>query len=198
MDTAQPEVIEPAEDLFRLPPLVTPEEFAAWTGGKIPADDPRVGPLLAGASAGIRRYCGWHIGPVLRETLTGDGPGGSLLLLPTGKLRAVLSASNAGRPVNIDAIDASEAGMLELRSGSWSGRLGSVAVRLEHGYHLQELADVGQIVKQVTANAIASPMGATREQAGTVSISWASTAPNVSGGLSLLQRDLEVLAPFKI
>lgn len=192
------ELVEPAENLFRLPPLVTAQEFAEWTGGKVAAEDPRVLPLLNGASAGIRRYCGWHLGPVLRETLTGDGPGGSLLLLPTGKLRAVLSASNAGQPVDAAAIDASESGMLELRSGSWSGRLGSVAVRLEHGYHLHELPDVAQIVKQVTANAIASPMGATREQAGTVSISWASTAPNVAGGLSLLQRDLEVLAPFKI
>ncbi|WNM69457.1 head-to-tail adaptor [Arthrobacter phage Ruchi] len=191
-------IIEPEDGAFRLPPLVTPEEFAAWTGGKIAANDPRVEPLLRGASAGIRRYCGWHVAPVLEETLDGDGPGGRLLILPTGRLLSVVSVDNGGEAVDAGAVDKSKSGMLELRSGSWSSRLGAVSVRVRHGWDLADVADVGQIIKQVTANALASPMGATREQAGQVSISWATTAPGVSGGLSLLERDLAVLAPFKI
>lgn len=192
-------VIEPDGAAFRLPPLVTPEEFSAWTGGKVPPGDPRLVPLLAGASAGVRRWCGWHIAPVLEETLTGDGPAGRLLLLPTGRLLSVLSGSNAGAAVDVDALDFSRAGMVELSGGgSWSGRLGAVSLRVRHGYDVADVADVAQIIKQVTANALASPMGATREQAGTVSVAWATTAPGVSGGLSLLQRDLDVLAAFKI
>jgi hypothetical protein len=192
------EIIEPDPDAFRLPPLVTAEEFAAWTGGKVPAADPRVAPLLAGASAGVRRWCGWHIAPVLEETLTGDGPGGSLLLLPTGRLLEVLSATNAGTDVDVSGLDFSRYGMVELRDGSWGSRLGSVSLRVRHGHDLADVAEVAQIVKQVTANALASPMGATREQAGTVSVSWATTAPGVSGGLSLLQRDFDVLAAYRI
>lgn len=191
-------IIEPLPDAFRLPPLVTAEEFATWTGGKVPANDPRLEPLLAGASAGIRRWCGWHIAPVLEETLTGDGPGGRLLLLPTGRLLEVVSVDNAGVSVDPDAVDKSRSGMVELRGGAWSSRLGSVTVRVRHGYDLADVGDVGQIIKQVTANALASPMGATREQAGQVSISWATTAPGVSGGLSLLQRDLDLLTAFQI
>ncbi|UXE05156.1 head-to-tail adaptor [Arthrobacter phage Jamun] len=191
-------IIEPEDGAFRLPPLVTPEEFAAWTGGKIAANDPRVEPLLRGASAGIRRYCGWHVAPVLEETLDGDGPGGRLLILPTGRLLSVVSVDNGGEAVDVADVDKSKSGMLELRSGAWSSRLGAVSVRVRHGWDLADVADVGQIIKQVTANALASPMGATREQAGQVSISWATTAPGVSGGLSLLERDLAVLAPFKI
>jgi hypothetical protein len=186
-------------DAFRLPPLVTPEEFSAWTKGKVSADDPRVGPLLSGASAGVRRWAGWHIAPVLEETLTGDGPGGQLLLLPTGRLLEILSATDAGEAVDVSTLDFSRHGMVARTGGyGWSNRFGSVSVRVRHGYDVADVPDLAQIVKQVTANALASPMGATREQAGTVSVAWATTAPGVSGGLSLLQRDLDVLAAFKI
>lgn len=191
-------IIEPAVGAFRWPSFVTPAEFSAWTNGKVPEADPRLAPLLAGASAGIRRYVGWHLAPVVEETLVGDGPGGSILLLPTGRLLSVLSVDNGGDLVDVARVDFSAAGMLGLWSGWWTSRYGGVSVRVRHGYDLADVEDVKQIVKQVTANALASPMGATREQAGTVSISWATTAPGVSGGLSLLQRDLEVLAPFKI
>lgn len=192
------QVIEPAVDAFRLPSFVTASEFAEWTGGKISASDPRVEPLLAGASAGLRKFAGWHIAPVLEETLVGDGPGGRLLVLPTGRLLSVVSVDNGGETVDITTVDSSKLGMLELRSGWWSSRFGAVSVRVQHGYDLADVEDIRQIVKQVTSNALSSPMGATREQAGTVSISWATTAPGVSGGLSLLQRDLEVLAAYKI
>ncbi|ALY08855.1 head-to-tail adaptor [Arthrobacter phage Galaxy] len=191
-------IVEPEDGAFRLPPLVTPEEFSAWTNGKIAANDPRVEPLLRGASAGVRRYCGWHIAPVLEETLDGDGPGGRLLILPTGRLLKLLTVDNGGEAVDPAAVDKSKSGMLELRAGAWSSRLGSVSVRVRHGYDVADVADVAQIIKQVTANALASPMGATREQAGQVSISWATTAPGVSGGLTLLERDLAVLSAFKI
>lgn len=191
-------IVEPAGDVFRLPPLVTPAEFAAWTKGKVAETDPRVPPLLAGASAAVRNWCRWHIAPVLEETLTGDGGGGRLLLLPTGRLVSVLSVDNGGEAVDAGLVDFSRHGMLELSAGSFSSRLGSVAVRVRHGFDLAEVPDVAQIVKQVTANALASPMGATREQAGQVSVSWATTAPGVSGGLSLLARDLDVLAAYRI
>ncbi|MFJ4168382.1 hypothetical protein ACIPY3_02615 [Paenarthrobacter sp. NPDC089714] len=191
-------IIEPDEEVFRLPAFVTAAEFSAWTNGKVAAADPRLEPLLKGASAGLRRYAGWHIAPVLEETLVGDGPGGRLLLLPTGRLLSVVSVDNGGTVMDPAVVDASKAGMLELRDGWWTSRLGAVSVRVRHGFDLADAEDVRQIVKQVVANALSSPMGATREQAGTVSISWATTAPGVSGGLSLLQRDLDVLAPFKI
>lgn len=191
-------IIEPDEAAFALPPIVSAEGFSAWTKGQVPATDARVLPLLKGASAGIRRWCGWHVAPVLEETLSGDGPGSSHIVLPTGRLLDVLTASNAGDPVDVAGLDWSRHGIVERRELCWSARLGSVEIRVRHGYDLAEVPDVAQIVKQVTANALASPMGATREQAGTVSISWATTAPGVSGGLSLLQRDLETLAPFRI
>jgi len=191
-------IIAPSADAFEMPPLVTAEAFAEWTQGKIEAADPRVEPLLKGASAGIRRWCGWHIAPVLEETLVGDGPGSYRAVLPTKRLRDVLEIRNAGHLVDVTQVDFSAHGIIDWRGGHFTDRLGQLQVLVRHGYDLTEVEDVAQVVRQVVANALASPMGATREQAGAVSISWATTAPGVSGGLSLLQRDLDVLAPFRI
>jgi hypothetical protein len=41
-------------------------------------------------------------------------------------------------------------------------------------------------------------MGATREQAGIYAASWATTAPGVSGGMSLLARDTAVLDTYRL
>jgi hypothetical protein len=101
--------------------------------------------------------------------------------------------------VDVAGLDFSQNGMVELRDfRTWAPRFGGVSLRVRHGSDLADVPDLQAIVKQVTANALASPMGATREQAGTVSVAWSTTAPGVSGGLSLLQRDLELLAAFKI
>jgi hypothetical protein len=119
--------------------------------------------------------------------------------LPTGRLLEILTATDAGTDVDVSTLDFSRHGMVSRRDAyGWTNRFGAVSVRVRHGFDLADVPDVAQIVKQVTANALASPMGATREQAGTVSVAWATTAPGVSGGLSLLQRDLDVLAAFKI
>lgn len=191
-------VVGPAGDAFRLPPFVTPWEFAEWTGGKVSAVDPRVEPLLLGASAGIRRLCGWHIAPVLEQTFTLDGTGSRLLILPTMRLSAVLSLSNAGTTVDdLTTVDFSEHGMVTWGGGCFTSRYGQIVARIRHGFDVLDVPDVVQIVKQLTANALSSPMGATREQAGALAVSWATTAPGVSGGVSLLERDLALLAPYR-
>lgn len=176
--------------------LVTPEQFSAWTGGRIPADDPRVQDLLMGASAAVRRYCGWHIAPPRTETVTLDGNGGRVIALNTLHMTDVTEVKANGVVVPSDSYDWSALGNIELRGGQWPRRYRAIEVTLTHGY--DEADDVAQIIKQVCAAAISSPMGATREQAGQVSVSWAMTAPNTAGGLSLLRRDLDVLDLYRI
>ena len=53
----------------------------------------------AATVAEVRAYCGWHIAPVVTETLTLDGPGGHLLVLPTLRLVDLLSVTNEGHAV---------------------------------------------------------------------------------------------------
>ncbi len=179
-----------------IPPLLTAADFSAGTNGVISPDDPRLGPLLDGASAAVRRYCGWHVTPVISEDVLLDGTGSSLIIVPTLRLVSVSSASNDGVTVDQTGFDWSPAGLVKLRSGCWSNRYRSVALSISHGF--ESAPDVVQIVQQVVANAISSSMGATREQAGQVSISWSLTAPNVAGGVSLLQRDLDVLNLYRL
>lgn len=177
-----------------LPPLLTTTEFSAGTKGKVSADDPRLPQLIEGASTAIRRYCGWHVTPVVEETITLDGAGGSLLLLPTLNVEDITSVTVNGTALDVAELEWSQKGMV--RRNCWPHKFRSIVVTYRHGF--ETAPDLMQIAQQVVANAISSPLGATSEQAGALSVSWATTAPGVSGGLSLLQRDYAVLDQYKL
>lgn len=187
-----------------MPPagLVTTTQLAAWTQGKVSATDPRLQGLIDGATAAVRRYCGWHIAPEYTETVTLDGPGGALLNLPTLHVTALGPVVELGTPLvpydyntGTGSYEWSKLGSV-LRHGWWTKRYRAVTVTMTHGF--DSAPDVAQIIMQVVAAAVSSPMGATREQAGQVSVSWATTAPGVAGGLSLLERDLAVLDSYRL
>lgn len=178
--------------------LLTPEAFSAGTGGKILPSDPRVGPLIKGATAAIRRYCRWHVSPAMDDTATLDGPGGSLLVLPTLHVVAITSITERTALLE-DDVDYEWSHLGDVRRlgcRNWTDRFRSIAIDYRHGFANAD--DLKLIIQQVVANAIASPMGATREQAGQLSVSWSTTAPGVSGGLSLLERDLAILNSYKL
>ena len=180
-------------------PFATPAQLEEMTRGKIPANHPSVVLLLDGASRALRRRCGWHIGPEEEEELVTDGSGGELLQLRTLHLVDVLEVTEHGRDaVPGDLIEWSETGTLRSPHGHWTHRFRGVTAKVKHGYPLEDLADLTAIVLQVTANALSSPMGATREQSAALAVSWGTTAPGVSGGLSLLQRDLDIVDAYKI
>lgn len=186
--------------VVELPPLLTAAEFSAGTGGKVDATDPRIQPLIDGATAAIRRHCGWHVGPVIEEDVRMDGSGGSVLVVPSMRVVDITGVIEDGRAWTAEEVadlEWSAAGMVRAQAcRHWTSRYRGVTFSLRHGF--DDFADVKQIVQQVVANALSSPMGATREQAGQVSISWSTTAPGVSGGLSLLERDMATLASYKL
>ena len=189
--------------------IVSPAELSAATQGKVLASDPRVQPLLDGATAAIRRWCGWHITPSVTETLVLDGPGGHVLTLPTMYLTTLTSVTEDGVALTpydpatgLGDYEWSELGNVNRVCGYWSEhyhwteRYRGLAVAIVHGY--ATAPDVAQIIMQVCANALASPMGATREQAIGFAASWSATGPGVAGGMSLLERDLAVLATYRL
>lgn len=185
------------------PVLLTPQQFSDNTGGRIAPDDPRVAPLIDGATRGIRRYCGWHVAPEYVETFVLDGPAGVLLQPRTLHIKQVTSITErvyAGEdPVELaDDVDYewSHNGEIRRLTGWWTDRYRAITVVANHGF--EDAPDLVQIVQQVVANACASPLGATREQAGQLSVQWATTAPGVSGGLSLLERDMAILDSYRI
>lgn len=153
--------------------------------------------LIAQVEAAVRSYCGWHIAPSVSETITVDGQGGHVLALPTLHLTAVATVSNGDDDVSADNFDWSESGYLELRCGHWTCRPRGVTAAITHGYE-QAPADVIGVIMQIAARASSSPAGITREQAGSVSFSYALTAPGVSGGVALLEHERTILDHYRL
>lgn len=83
---------------------------------------------LAACSA-VRAYCGWHVAPSVTETVTVDGSGSSVQLLPTLHLTALLSITNAGIPV----FDPEWSDMGAVR-GCWTAKYRGVEASIAHGY----------------------------------------------------------------
>lgn len=191
------EIVEEPAGLTLLPPIATADTVEAWTDGDVTADDPRLELLMRGASDAVRRRAGWHIAPVIRDTvaITDHYGGGRLdVLVPSGRVRAVSAVRVDGRPVSGYAWDESGA--------VWAGHLSSgphrIEVDLEHGFHVSEVPDLASVVVQVAALAVSSPKGATMERAGQVSITWAQTSVGVAGGLALLDRDLAIVDAYRL
>lgn len=176
--------------------FVTAADLAVYSNGKISSADPRVNPALAGVSRAVRRYCGWHIGPSVSETLLLDGPGGRVLDLPSLNVADVASVTQNDTLLDPSSYRWSALGSIKLNTGWWTEDYRAISVVLTHGY--DDFEDVQETVKAIVMRALMSPTGATREQAGQVSVSWAITAPGVSGGLAILEHERAALDSYRI
>lgn len=131
----------------------------------VPTDDQ----ALREASARIRGYCGWHIWPVITETIRVDSIGGRHLLLPTLRVVDVTSVMVDGAEVEVEW---SVSGSLYALSGCLPRRPRSVHVTYEHGFGaVDDLASVAR----AWATGAKSPHGPVAAQAsGPDSVSYAS------------------------
>src|SRR5665647_3190809 len=135
-------------------PIILAAELSAATQGKVLASDPRVQPLLDGATSAIRRWCGWHITPSVTETLVLDGPGGDVLTLPTLYLTALTSVTEDNillteydPATDLGDYEWSELGNVKRVYGHWTERYRGLSVAIVHGY--DDAPDVAQIITQV-------------------------------------------------
>lgn len=103
-----------------------------------------------GVQALIRGYCGWHVAPVITETITVDGPGNDVLCLPTLRLLDLTDVLNDTTPVTPEW---SQAGFA--RRCWWTGKLRGVTATLTHGYEYcpLEVVAVGRRLTQTAATA---------------------------------------------
>lgn len=176
--------------------FATADQLSTYSLRKIAATDPRVPDALAGASRAIRKYCGWHVFPEITETLKLDGPGGRELDLPSMHVTDVASVSQHGDVVDASTYDWSELGGIKLRRGWWTDRYRAIDVTLTHGWN--EVEDIQRVLLAIVTRELSSPSGATREQAGQVSVSWAITSQGASGGLAVLSNEYAVLDAYRI
>lgn len=93
--------------------------------------------ISKGAQTAIRAYCGWHIAPVITETLVLDGTGTRSFQLPTLRLLEVTSLEVDGSAV-VDP-EFSRAGIVRVRS---TERFRTILVTFRHGFESSEVADI--------------------------------------------------------
>lgn len=189
-------IVAPVVEGDLLPPLVTPLSLVADSGGQLKASDPRLQAACEAASAAVRRYCRWHVAPLIEDTILIDGNGGKVLQVPSMRVVDVLSVKIEGVEVPSSHYAWSEAGLIELHGklGQWKHfprRYRSVEVTLQHGFDVAP--DLSALASQIARFALASPMGRTREQAGQVAVSWGTAQ-----GMNFSESALEMMKPYRL
>lgn len=125
-----------------------------------------------------RRYCGWHVSPVREDDeLVLDGPGISVLDLPTRKLIALTGVVEAGTELDVAKLDWSVNGSVRKQSGvSWSCRYRSIEATIDHGYTEAEAADwrkaIIDMVTTVSYSASTTEDGLKRKKVDDVEYEW--------------------------
>lgn len=151
---------------------------------------------LAGALASIRKYCGWHIAPGKVEEIVLDGSGGTHLDLPTLHLNSLISVFNDGVPVDLNDVDVSKDGTLELHNATWSTRLGGIRITINHGF--DDAHELSSLVYAIAGRAMASPQGQTEEQVGEVRSKLSMFGRSSSGGISLMSHEYALVDPYRL
>jgi hypothetical protein len=147
---------------------------------------------LDAAQGAVRRFCRWHVAPVITETIRLDGNGQRTLLIPSGRLLNVVAATSDGRDV-LAQVEASGKGMLELRDGTaWSSKLGGVLITITHGYEIAEVPDVAGVIATAAARG-GGPGGQIASQAvGPANVRY------TGNDIQLLQTELATLEPYRL
>lgn len=183
--------------------FATPDQFAAMTGTEV---DPDVQPLLDAASALIRRYCGWHIAPVLVEDVVADGTGARITYLPTLHLLDVtaLSETSSGGtvtqyipPADLPQVQWSRDGFLR-KTSPWTEVLQGITATIEHGYDLAAVPDLTALTCTMAARSMASPFGEKQQTVGSVTVALSSGATGTAGGLSLYDDQMALLDSYRL
>lgn len=113
--------------------VVTLEQF---TRGRLDRDDDESQRQLDAALAAARRYCGWHVTPVLTNTaVTVDGPGQKYLVLPTMNLTALTGMVENGVAINVATLGWSVRGLVVKTDNTWwSEGFSNITATISHGY----------------------------------------------------------------
>lgn len=176
-----------------LPLLISVSDFRVLVPG-LSATDAQLSAVLAGVSAAVRNHCGWHVAPALACTYVGNGEG-RLLMLPAMGVSSVTSLEVCGGEVDSARYEWTAAGMVRLLGDVFPDAWRSVECKYTAGF---TSTAIGQVVAQIASNALVAAPGVREEHAGQVGITYNQTGSGISGGVSLLARDVEMLAPYKL
>lgn len=148
------------------PPLLDASDLAGYAGAPFSPD------VVLDACDSVREEADWHIAPVVEEEVRVDADGGALLMLPTLRLREVISVydtTNPADPRQITDFRKTAAGML-YRRGGWPDGFESVTVVMKHGYNKCPRGLHSVVAERAQFAAVSSTVG--QESAGSVSVSY--------------------------
>ena len=174
-----------------LPPIIDATKFDQITGGVMSSTTEQKSAKLGGVSAAVRDYCGWHVSPIETCIFTGTGEG-RLLVLPAMFVSAVEYVKIDNVSVEFEWL---ENGLVRLKNGRFPDSWRSVECRYTAGYASDAL---GEVVAQIASNSLAAAPGIAEEHAGGVGATYNKTGDGITGGVSLLARDKEILNPYKL
>lgn len=174
-----------------LSPIITVEEYKALVPG-LSSTDEQLSLALNAISAAIRNHCGWHVAPLLECEYMGNGEG-RMLVLPSMGVASVDSLEVLGE--SMDDFEWVPSGIVRLKRGSFPDEWRSVKCAYSAGFSTDAVA---QVVMQIASNALTASPGVVSERVGDVSVTYNQTGVGVTGGISLLPRDIELLAPYKL
>lgn len=185
-------------DADEMPPLIEPCEFVSMNGGAFDITDERIAATLASVSAAVRNACGWHVAPAL-PCVCETHAEGRVFALPAMGVEAVDVIEANGEEIGADTYEWRPDGMVRrIPPNVWPHAWRSIHVEFTAGYDLDAAADLAAVVSQIAANQLAAAPGVRREQAGGVSIDYNSNGSGGAGGVSLLDRDIALLAPYML
>lgn len=152
----------------------------------------------AQAEAEVRAYCGWHITPVVTETLVADGSGNRAQMLPTLRLVSVAAVTNDGDALTIGLgpnsdVEWSRNGYLRFNTWcskrAFTSHLRGVTADVTHGY-ADWPADVLAVVRRLTQRALDSDGVGILAQVGQVRYATGTDGLPATGTLTDLDRNV--------
>lgn len=149
-------------------------------------------PTLGGsdaASALIRAWCGWHVAPVVEQTITLDTREGAAVLLPSLRVVDVIACTYDGVDI-LPGLEWSADGMIRY---PFRRKFRSLTVTLRHGFDIE---DVAPIVERVASRLTTQEPGVTQTQK--TAGPFQQTISYASAGAGLLAEDRESLRPYKL
>lgn len=158
----------------------------------------------AAAQAAIRAYCGWHVAPVLTETIevTARHCGRDLWLPSTHVLNIEtvevedMTVEGGWRTLDPATYEWDETGLLR-RCGVWPRRLRGIRVTLTHGYEPDEVPDVLAIADALQGRARMNLYGVASQSVNGASVSY-QTAGGAPLSVSLLNIEKQTLDPYRV
>ncbi|MGU3650680.1 hypothetical protein [Mycolicibacterium sp. A43C] len=145
---------------------VSVADVESFTKGRLKAVDPEVIRLFDAALAEARNYCGWPVTLIEDDVIELDGPGRSVLALPTRKIVTLTSLVEEGISLNVDTLEVSKSmGTVKKPGGAnWSGRYGSIVATMTHGHQSAPDFDLAVLM---CVDAVALSVGMNSAERGT-------------------------------